>query len=322
MGVDQNFSKAAAEIFFPYYHERLEKARSEQFDFVHYTSADVACSIIDNRSIWLRNARLMNDFGEIHHGHACLNYALNEHGDALFKEIDAIDPGISKNVKNALQNLLPSQINDTYLLSLSEHGNPSTNEDKHGRLSMWRAYGGDNNVAMVFRSESLLDNDSSINAFGSPVLYADNIDFSNHLALVIQRINRHSEYLRSQESQTVSNYIIRSLHFAILSTKHPGFTEEREWRILYCPSIWQSDFLEEFHTSVNGIPQRAFKLPFKNSEKNGLPAFELADTLKQIIIGPNQFPEIIYRTIVDKLKKAEVPDPEKLVTASTIPLRR
>ena len=322
MGVDQSFPQAAAKIFFPYYHEQLEKARHKKIDFVHYTSADVACSIFDHSSIWLRNARLMNDFGEIHYGRFCLDHALKMHRDSFISTISEIDDSLPHELDNALRNLLPSQISNTYLLSLSEHGNPTLDEDKHGRLSMWRAYGGDNNVAIVLRSEALLDNQASINAFGSPVLYSDENDFGDHLAKVIQNIGKEIEYLRQQDTRVVFNYLIRSLHFAILSTKHPGFAEEREWRIVYCPNIWESSFLEEFYTSVNGVPQRAFKLPLKSSKDVGLPAFQLADVVKKVIIGPNQFPEIIFQTLVEKLRKAKVPNPESLVTVSTIPLRR
>lgn len=322
MGVDQEFHDVAAGIFFPYYHERLQKARHEKIEFVHYTSADVACSIIDNASIWLRNSRLMNDFGEIHHGQHCLDFAFAKHGDELFAALDDIATNIPPKVKNALNNLLPSQIEDTFLLSLSEHGSTVLNEDRHGRLSMWRAYGGDTNVAIIFRSEALLDNNASISAFGSPVLYADHEDFSNHLLKVAENIREEKEYLQSQPENTVTDYIIRALHFAILSTKHPGFSEEREWRILHCPSVWRSDFLEEFYTSVNGIPQRAYRLPFKNTAEHGLPNFEVKDLIKRIIIGPNQFPNVVAQALVEKLRTANVQNPQNLITVSTIPLRR
>lgn len=59
-------------ILTPEAHSRLKSV--EQADgvrFVHYTTAEVAVSIIKNRGIWMRNAFVMNDYSEVRYGMDC-----------------------------------------------------------------------------------------------------------------------------------------------------------------------------------------------------------------------------------------------------------
>jgi hypothetical protein len=49
---------------------------------------------------------------------------------------------------------------------------------------------------------------------------------------------------------------------------------------------------------------------------------ELPKLINRIIIGPTQFPEQLRLAMVKLLKFAEVPDAEKKVVCSTIPLRQ
>ncbi len=65
-------SKNIQEIFYPNYNKRVQKIRDNDRKFAHYTSAEVAVSILKNKSVWLRNASVMNDFNEIEHGLNCL----------------------------------------------------------------------------------------------------------------------------------------------------------------------------------------------------------------------------------------------------------
>lgn len=51
---------------------RLENLKRDGFTIAHYTTAETALQIIQNRTFWLRNATLMNDYSEIEHGDACL----------------------------------------------------------------------------------------------------------------------------------------------------------------------------------------------------------------------------------------------------------
>lgn len=58
----------AMAIFGPSMFRRVMEAASKRQRFVHYTSAAAALSIIGGKSVWLRNARYLDDYTEIEHG--------------------------------------------------------------------------------------------------------------------------------------------------------------------------------------------------------------------------------------------------------------
>lgn len=62
-------------IFHPYAFNKVSAAIADGTRFVHYTSAAVAASIIENASVWMRKSSVMNDFAEIEHGFECLQNA-------------------------------------------------------------------------------------------------------------------------------------------------------------------------------------------------------------------------------------------------------
>ena len=61
---------------------------------------------------------------------------------------------------------------------ISEH---LEDEDNHGRLSIWRAYGGSTGVAMVMNSRAMFTESNALGAFTSPVQYANVETFGREL---------------------------------------------------------------------------------------------------------------------------------------------
>ena len=59
-------------IFGLEYFDRVEKLKNNNWKLAHYTSARVALSIIENKTIWLNNVQYMNDYSEIEIGHRLL----------------------------------------------------------------------------------------------------------------------------------------------------------------------------------------------------------------------------------------------------------
>jgi hypothetical protein len=78
------------------------------------------------------------------------------------------------------------------------------------------------------------------------------------------------------------------VRFATLATKHPGFAEEQEWRILYAPTLQESKWVTNEIVTLDGIPQLVYKLPLQNISEVGLTA-GIPELLDRIIIGPTQF---------------------------------
>ena len=138
-------------ILFPYAHEQMEMLRSTGKRLVHYTKLEVACSIFREKSFWMRNAAVMNDYSEIYWGERCLKKALESDAGSRFRTlIEEMFPGSYDWALAYFNEWKRDFRTKTYLASLSIH---EDDEDDWGRLSMWRAYG---NVAIVFRSNAFL----------------------------------------------------------------------------------------------------------------------------------------------------------------------
>jgi hypothetical protein len=109
--------------------------------------------------------------------------------------------------------------------------------------------------------------------------------------------------------------------FAVLCTKHPGFHEELEWRVIHSPTYEPSERVTKTIETIRGVPQHVIKIPLKNYPDEGFVGGELHELLDRIIIGPTQHPHAIADAFCDLLHQAKIPDPEKKICISDIPLR-
>ena len=109
--------------------------------FVHYTTAEAALSIIRTKRFWLRNTNCMSDYREVQHGFDIFNrYFLDAAKRKAFVDaFDACAPGAADDAFAAFNNWWQDLRLNTYIACVSEH---QDSEDVHGRLSMWRAFGG------------------------------------------------------------------------------------------------------------------------------------------------------------------------------------
>ncbi len=304
------------EIIFPHYQEKVRELTDRNCKFAHYASAEVAISILKNKEVWLRNAAVMNDFREIEHGLRCLNMVLNGcggFGKRFSGIVDELMPGKFSQIM--MRYVVPKELNDTYITCLSAHGpnGGAPSEDKYGRLSMWRAYGGSTNVALVFDRDRILNADVGPTLL-SPVLYADVHEFRRRFGEVLDSIGDSMPLLKTNPSFSLQ-MIVFALDAAVLSTKHPGFAEEQEWRVIYRPSV-QGGLPCEVK-SVGGVPQKIHLLPL-----DGNSGPKLDDALDHIIIGPTQFPHVIGEALVEVMEANGYHNPNGRVRVSDIPLRR
>lgn len=180
----------------------------------------------------------MNDFSEVQHGEKCFQESWSDKsvGGQLKALLEHLKPGLSKELKIRFDGLREHRDVQSYLVSLSEHGVGTLDEDKYGRLSMWRAYGGDTNVAFVFNNKPFISESPALNAFISPVLYCDTERFMQHFAELIEGLKSNLDLLKQVGPEIVVSKLTTAFHFATLSAKHPGFAEEREWRVIVSPN--------------------------------------------------------------------------------------
>jgi hypothetical protein len=139
-------------IFLPYAAQCRERIIKENGRFVHYTSAANALSIIKERRIWMRNTTCMSDYREVQHGMDALNryFHAEPHRQAFAAALNSCHSGTADEVVTLFSQWWQSTQLQTYVTSISEH---DVREDFHGRLSMWRAFGGGAaaRVALVFK---------------------------------------------------------------------------------------------------------------------------------------------------------------------------
>jgi hypothetical protein len=310
--------------FFPYATRMLESAKKKSMRFAHYTSAHAAIEIIRNQSVWLRRSSLMNDYSEIQHGEECLRTVWHDEnlGTRFKAVLNRCRDGLAEQFAKAWDERQVDRNTETFMLSISEHGDDRGNEDKYGRLSMWRAYGGNTNVAIVMNNRPFMTESNALNAYTSPVLYSDKEGFKKEFAMLLKGLENGFEQIKPLGADAILESVFTAFHFAAVSTKHPGFLEEREWRVIYSPSLFPSKRIKDDIEVINGIPQRVCKLKLENYPDEGFEGATLPEILDEIIIGPTAHPYPIYDALVSELQKANVEDAENKVKVSNIPLRR
>ncbi len=311
--------KKALSIFYPSLLSKREEIDQHKIRFVQYTSADSAMSIIQNKEIWLRNVQCMNDYSEVNHGINCFLTAYhNKNEGARFQTVmEELFPGIINEISTLFDSWLPHLRMSTYIACISEH---PIEEDKYGRLSMWRAYGGKCSVALVMNSAAIRSETDIFAAYTHPVAYQDPEQFSVMFGELADRIEKGKDFISTLEKQPVIGYLFELFKTYALCVKHPGFLEEREWRVVYNPALKSSEYVISSIESIGGVPQEVHKIPLKNiPEENfsgGIP-----ELIERIIIGPNDHQVVLGNSFIKLLKDAGCENAEDKIYYSGIPLR-
>ncbi|CAM8627443.1 Protein of unknown function DUF2971 [Comamonadaceae bacterium] len=306
-------------IFFPNAERAKLRAEHTENRFAYYTTAEVAYQIIKNKQIWMRNTTTMNDYMEVEYGQRLLLGSRNSPAWASLKEaIEKHHPGLFDESWNLLTAWLPGFRFDTFITCVSEH-DPSEND--FGRLSMWRAYGGKTGVALVIDGAAFSLESTTLGAYSSPVSYLTQDQFIASIAEVAENIGSDPEYINSISTNVLKNTLFNMFRFAVLATKHPGFAEERELRIIASPIMFPDALLKPEFAVVNGVPQPILKISLEENPEHGLIGLAIPSLLKRVIIGPCAFPRVTYRALWEVLEGAGVEDPSRILTESEIPLR-
>jgi hypothetical protein len=290
---------------------------------VHYTSSNNAIDIIKGRTFWMRNAKCMNDFQELTHGYTIISdYFKDKEKNKEFRlVVDQIDENFEQDVVKGFEEWWEAISYNTYILSLSEHSGPD--EIEHGRLSMWRAYSnGGSKCALEISLPTDLNTGNSLVV--TPVSYLKDSELSLRLDHAVTNVKKLiSEYKHEGlDKNELVKFFILALIDLTLAVKHPGFKEEREWRVYYIPNIMpdRTEHLKNDVEIVVGIPQIVYKIPvFKPDDEKGIDGYYINQIIKGILIGPSSYPKIqidAFRKLLDEngLKAAKV-------SASFIPLR-
>ena len=316
-----NTAQQYMSVFHPHALGEINRFAASGRPFVYYTHAPTAVKIIKNREFWMRGASLMNDFSETKHGLNCIEASYNAAEGIRFRSlIDSIHYGISAQAKAALDQSAETLLSATYLTSISEHGHPEgkkvygqDEEDAHGRLSMWRGYGGAEGVALVLDPEPLLNGPGIEGVFFSPVGYFRDTGFAVELNKISDATEKNTAYLKALGAQPTADAVVNVFRFAAICAKHPGFREEREWQVV-CSDAIAAPHLKQTQEVIGNVPQTVLHIPIAG-------ATTIAGLIRRIIVGPTKEPDAIRAQMIAALTEAQVPNAADRVVKSDIPWR-
>lgn len=302
--------------------EEAEKLRSGESELIHYTTAENAVNIIRSKTFWLRNVRCMNDYSEVQHGINLLQKVFggpdNPSINKLYLALDQCDPGAAKRGVERFNAWIPKLQDITFIGCLSQADIGETT----GRLSMWRAYSSPSSgVALVLDKTPFLAETDALAAYSLPVAYLSDDEFLAGIEGCLTALVRFAPTLAGVEEAVIENTIFWWLLCLAVGCKHPGFHEEREWRIIYIPEMWKSRVITETVEIVHGLPQIVQKIPLIDDPENGLFGADPANLLKKIIIGPTDFPMVQYDAFAALMSEVGIDDPHERLKLSLIPLR-
>jgi hypothetical protein len=302
--------------------EALHTPNSPWVRFVHYTSAESALKIITSKHLWMRNTTCMADYREVQHGHEILvrYFSDTQRRNSFVQSLEQCSPGSASEAMTLFDQWHLDIRSNTYIASVSEHSNQ---EDQHGRLSMWRAFGDTNvaRVALVVRVPNYSEGQDALKVIYSPVAYLNEKGVHVALATIIQNVCNNLSFLATiSRPQLVAN-IFNMFVALVTCVKHEGFHEEREWRIIYAPNRHPSALIDSSIETVRGVPQVVYQLPLDAARSDALADLDLYRMLDHLIIGPSFYPLVMYDAFVKALSAAGVTDAPNRVVVSGIPIR-
>jgi hypothetical protein len=281
----------------------------------------VRIGIISSKRIWMRNVTCMTDYSEVIHGFESVQRFFQDQQSkgAFVGALDRCSPGLGMEGLTLFDQWWSDTRFGSYIACMSEHDDE---EDGHGRLSMWRAFGKTSaRVALVFNLPLNEGVSAPLGVLFGPVAYLTDAQVSGELAGVAENINTHVEYLSGLDRQRLVGLVFITLVAAVLSLKHVGFREEREWRVIYSPKRSPSTLIESSIESIEGVPQTVYRFPLDGSVSAELAPLDITRLLDRVIIGPNQYSWAMYESFVAALARAGIGNAERRVVVSGIPIR-
>ena len=288
--------------------------------FAYYTSAEVAFSIMNSRELWMRQTRVMNDRSEATHGFEGLKLGLQtDDGKRLIDWASSRYPSAVRSLFGR-GSTTEIALNDAFLLCLSEHAGVVAEEAHMGRLSMWRAYGGRAGVALLFDRDLLMSESARPQTiFSVKVRYETVAELAERVNCWARSILEEIEVFEGYDDEIGAwIWFDRAFKSFVLGTKHPGFREEREWRLVHLSGPTGERYALEYET-VNGLPQPVIKLKLGDQRLSDSDPPSFDQVFKGAIIGPCDAPDAVAAALRSVSTKRQVP--EVPIVISDIPLR-
>ena len=254
-------------------------------NLAHYTRASSALGIIENHEIWLTNVGGMNDLSECRYARDLL-LDLTEGGSDFAVRMGRCMPRLYRALRLALEattgpTSIDEIIRDSSVFCMSEEG-PEHLE--YGRLSMWRGYGREVPVRLLFKASELSADSPDPGAPVVHILYGPNAVAEELVSIAngFEQARLHEDNISDAD---VNEAVLRFVIIGSLSIKHPCFSEEAEWRMIHNPQLRPSESV--FKTGANALRGR-IEVVRKLSTAPNLKFLHngWADILHSVTIGP------------------------------------
>lgn len=252
----------------------------------HYTSASTLDAIFSSRQLWLSHPMLMNDIEELQWGIRAGSRVLESH--KRIKKACGSQDSFDLLKQYFSEFVTAEGVSDAYSIFAAcfcEHDA----DDMDGLLSMWRAYGANGGgAAVIFDTSKLVPNESSPFLL-SVVRYGSGRDREEWISGKLDRI---ADFIESTTHEvddsflsTVAFFFLARLKIFALTTKHSGFREEREWRLIYLP---ERDLDNRFSHCIDYVVgssgfQPKMKLDLSTDLLSGV---AMSTLVKKVMLGP------------------------------------
>ncbi|WP_413934245.1 DUF2971 domain-containing protein [Nitrospira sp. BLG_1] len=288
----------------------------------HYTSVTTLEQMLRTEEVWFSNPLYMNDWEELRFGMHVGAAKFRSH-QALLDACETTEnhTALISSFDQLLNEFDSKHAMDTYILCLTEH----CFQDTDGLLSMWRGYGANGGGVAVVFDTTKLRSDDKLPFIVSKVTYADQStrikwieDKITSLALAI------SKHEKTQENLHAASYgWLERLKLFSLFTKHSGFSEEGEWRVVYLSDRDKEQRFAKMlgYTISNRGVEPKLKLKIKELRADQDNALSLDTLIERIILGPSISTILATNSVRRMLELNQRASLAGKVVASSIPFR-
>lgn len=290
----------------------------------HYTSADGLLGILGTKSLWLTDLRYVNDLAELQYGHELLS-------DQIRKR--RAESQLTKIQVTFIENLLSRNSTIRPRNESVQHFSASFCTDGN-QLSQWRAYRGTgggyaigfdllHTIRLLSRQCRLIRviYDASTQAMLIEKILSSVLEALHQASTTRGPLDDESE--RKLIAEAVFAFRLVTSEF-LVAFKHPGFVEEKEWRLVYSTGDSPT-----FQRGCESPKFRAFQgnlIPYHDVRFDEVISASRDDTLgvpfpiAEVFVGPTvnaELNEASARAVLLSLNPDIVPN----VVHSAIPLR-
>lgn len=291
----------------------------------HYTTITALKGMLDSNTLWATRATHLNDSSELtllwpFLEQYCVAYIKKYADEYLGKHPESRDTfealgGVARlagtdggMIISVMRDLLfgrdgTAEMGMPFIVSFTTHEDDYNR--RHGMLSQWRGYGGDDNVALIFDTKGLerllkkeVDQFQYLTCSISDVIYCrESVDFVERFPQLFDALKQFSQLIvgrwndNEEQLQEMLAALASGLLPAVGRVKHLAFQEEKECRII--AGIPDESYRGRFE-ALGRAEVHMKKVYFRSGVFGSIPFIKLFEDLNErlpisrIIVGPSK----------------------------------